>query len=67
MSETYYAGKMPILALRGLTVFPEQTVHFDVGRKKSVLALERAMKADQKILLIPQKDMLVDDPKLIDL
>ena len=67
MTETYYAGKLPILALRGLAVFPDQTVHFDVGRKKSVLALEAAMKADQKILLIPQKDLLVDDPRLIDL
>ena len=67
MTETYYAGKMPILALRGLAVFPEQTVHFDVGRKKSVLALEAAMKQDQRILLIPQKDILVDDPKLVDL
>ena len=67
MTETIYAGKMPILALRGLAVFPEQTVHFDVGRKKSALALEAAMKADQTLLLIPQKDTLVDDPKLIDL
>ncbi len=67
MTETIYAGKMPILALRGLAVFPEQTVHFDVGRKKSVLALEAAMKADQTLLLIPQKDLLVDDPRLIDL
>jgi len=67
LTETYYAGKLPILALRGLAVFPNQTVHFDVGRKKSVLALEAAMKKDQKILLIPQKDLLVDDPKLIDL
>lgn len=67
MTETFYAGKMPILALRGLAVFPEQTVHFEVGRAKSVLALEAAMKQDQKILLIPQKDILVDDPKLADL
>ena len=67
MTETYYAGKLPILALRGLAVFPDQTVHFDVGRSKSVLALEAAMKQDQKILLIPQRDLLVDDPKLIDL
>ena len=65
--EIMYAGKMPILALRGLAVFPEQTVHFDVGRPKSVRALEAAMKQDQTLLLIPQKDMLVDDPKLIDL
>ena len=67
MTETIYAGTMPILALRGLVVFPEQTVHFDVGRKKSVLALEAAMKADQMLLLIPQKDLTVDDPMLADL
>ena len=67
MTETIYAGKMPILALRGLAIFPEQTVHFDVGRAKSVRALEAAMKQDQTLLLIPQKDILVDDPRLIDL
>ena len=67
MTETIYAGKMPILALRGLAVFPDQTIHFDVGRSKSVKALEAAMKQDQTLLLIPQKDILVDDPKLIDL
>lgn len=67
MTETLYAGKMPILALRGLAVFPDQTVHFDVGRPKSIKALEAAMKQDQTLFLIPQKDMMVDDPKLIDL
>lgn len=67
MTETYYAGKLPILALRGLAVFPDQTIHFDVGRSKSVRALEACMKQDQHILLIPQKDILVDDPKLVDL
>lgn len=65
--EKLYAGKLPILALRGLTVFPDQTVHFDVGRAKSILALEAAMKVDQTIFLVPQKDLLVDDPKLADL
>ena len=67
MSEMIYAGKMPILALRGLAVFPDQTVHFDVGRTKSIKALDAAMKQNQTLLLIPQKDILVDDPKLIDL
>ena len=67
MSEIIYAGKMPILALRGLAIFPDQTVHFDVGRAKSISALDAAMKQDQRILLIPQKDILVDDPKLVDL
>lgn len=67
MSETDYAGILPILALRGLVVFPDQTIHFDVGRPKSILALEAAMKKDQTLLLIPQKDLMVDDPKLADL
>ena len=62
MSEMIYAGKMPVLALRGLAVFPEQTVHFDVGRVKSALALEEAMKGDQMLLLIPQKNIVDDDP-----
>ena len=65
--EKLYAGKLPILAMRGMTVFPDQTVHFDVGRLKSVKALDAAMKADQNLLLIPQRDILVEDPKLADL
>jgi len=55
---------MPVLALRGMTVFPEQTVHFDVGRMKSALALEQAMKHDQVLYLVPQKDISQDDPGL---
>ena len=62
MSDMIYAGKMPVLALRGLAVFPEQTVHFDVGRVKSALALDEAMKGDQMLLLIPQKNIVEDDP-----
>ncbi len=64
MSETITAGVMPVLALRGLTVFPDQTVHFEVGRKKSILALEKAMEKDQILMLIPQKNIEVDDPGL---
>lgn len=67
MSEMMYARTMPVLALRGLAVFPEQTVHFEVGRSKSILALEAAMKQDQTLFLVPQKDLLKDDPKLNDL
>ena len=62
MSELITVGKMPILALRGLAVFPGQTVHFEVGRKKSVLALDEAMKGDQTLLLLPQRDISEDDP-----
>ena len=64
MSENSYVGTLPILALRGLAVFPDQTVHFEVGRKKSILALDEAMKNDQTLLLIPQRDITEDDPDL---
>ncbi len=64
MNEIIITSKMPVLALRGLTVFPEQTVHFDIGRVKSALALEQAMKTDQTLLLIPQKHINDDDPGL---
>lgn len=67
MSEVHLTDKMPVLALRGITVFPEQTLHFDIGRVKSALALESAMKADQTLLLVPQKNILDDDPGLADL
>ena len=63
MSEMIYAGNMPVLALRGLAIFPDQTVHFDVGRPKSALALEAAMKENQTLFLTPQKDIMVDDPQ----
>ena len=64
MSEQFISGRLPVLALRGLAVFPNQTVHFDVGRTKSALALEYAMKHDQILLLVPQKNILDDDPGL---
>ncbi len=67
MSEQFVSGKLPVLALRGIAIFPEHTVHFDIGRVKSALALEAAMKRDQTLLLIPQKDIMDDDPGLQEL
>lgn len=64
MNEIIITGRMPILALRGMTVFPDQTVHFDVGRMKSALALDSAMKKDQVLFLVPQKNISEDDPGL---
>ncbi len=64
MSENTTTVKMPILALRGMTVFPEQTVHFDIGRLKSAMALEEAMKGNQILYLAPQKNIMADDPDL---
>ncbi len=62
MSETLNLEQLPVLALRGLTVFPKQLVHFDVGREKSLKALDIAMKADQRIFLVTQRELDVHDP-----
>ncbi len=67
MSDIIVTGRMPVLALRGMTVFPEQTVHFDIGRIKSAMALENAMKKDQTLFLVPQKNISDDDPGVNDL
>ena len=48
--------KMPLIPLRGLVVFPNMVIHFDVGREKSILALEKAMMIDQQVFLVSQKN-----------
>ncbi len=53
---------LPVLALRGLVIFPEMMLQFDVGRKKSVLALEEAMGNNQLIFLVAQKDLSDNEP-----
>ena len=63
MSEVMTSQRLPFLALRGLNVFPNMTIHFDVGRKKSIRAVEEAMRGNQEIFLVTQKDIQVDDPK----
>ncbi len=55
---------MPVLALRGMMVFPHMVLTFDVGRAKSVAALEQAMLTDQHILLIAQRDADQEDPDM---
>ena len=64
MHEILKTDQMPVLALRGIVVFPRQTVHFDVARDKSVKALEKAMESDQILMLVPQRDILDEDPGL---
>ena len=58
---------LPMVALRGLAVLPEQVTHFDVSREKSVQAITQAMKKDQKIFLVMQKKVEVEEPKESDL
>ncbi len=58
---------IPIVPLRGLVVFPEMVLHFDVGRKKSVSAIKTAMRSGNKVFLVCQRDPSVDDPGIDDL
>lgn len=48
--------KVPAVALRGLTIFPDMVIHFDLSRDKSKAAIERAMTEDQTVFLVTQKD-----------
>lgn len=54
--------RLPLLPLRGLLVFPSMVLHLDVGREKSVKALEKAMNDDQMILLCSQSEVNIEDP-----
>ena len=54
--------RLPAIALRGLVVFPGNVIHFEVGRKKSVAAIEWAMNNNNAVFLTAQKDMDVEDP-----
>ncbi|ADF41499.1 MULTISPECIES: endopeptidase La [Priestia] len=58
---------MPLLPLRGLIVYPTMVLHLDVGRDKSVQALEKAMMDDHLVCLVSQKDMGIDEPTKEDL
>ena len=58
---------MPVLPLRDVVVYPHMVIPLFVGREKSIVALDLAMKADKRILLVAQKQADVDDPKAEDL
>ena len=55
--------ELPVVPLRGVVVFPESRVHFEITRKSSIQALRAAMKTDQEIFLVTQKDVLAEDPQ----
>jgi len=67
MQQTNLPAVMPALALRGLTIFPNMMLHFDVGREASIKALDESMTSGQPIFLVAQRDMAVEDPKEEDL
>jgi ATP-dependent Lon protease len=59
--------ELPLLPLKGVIVFPNMVLHLDVGRERSMKALDEAMSRDNKILLVTQKNANIEDPKTTDL
>jgi ATP-dependent Lon protease len=57
------ARHMPLIPLRGIVVYPHMILHFDVGRFKSIKAIEEAMLEEQLILLVAQRDPSIEDPE----
>lgn len=66
MAATNETLTVPLLPLRGLLVFPTMVLHLDVGRVKSVEALEQAMVEDHLIFLTTQKEISIDEPEATD-
>lgn len=54
--------ELPLIPLRGITIFPYMVLHFDVGREKSILALEKAMLEEQKVFLTAQRQAKTEEP-----
>jgi len=61
------ARHMPLIPLRGIVVYPHMILHFDVGRFKSIKAIEEAMLEEQLIFLVAQRDPSIEDPEPTDI
>ncbi len=59
--------RLPAIALRGLVVFPSNVIHFEVGREKSIAAIDAAIESGNSLFLVTQKDMDEDAPGIKDL
>lgn len=66
-NENRTVNTLPLIALRGLVMFPGMLLHFDAGREKSIAALNAAMAVNKEILLVAQNDIMDEDPKIDDL
>ena len=60
--EAKHTTRIPLLAMRGMVLFPQMVLHFDVGREKSILALNEAMNHDRMLFLSAQTDIRDEDP-----
>ena len=54
---------LPMIPLRGMTILPEMVVHFDISRKKSIEAVQEAMVGDQRIFLVTQREVEIEEPQ----
>ena len=64
---THNVVHLPAIALRGLVVFPNNIIHFEVGRAKSIAAIEAAMRGNSSVFLVAQKETDVEEPAAGDL
>lgn len=58
---------LPLLALRGVVIFPECVITLDAGREKSIAAVEAAMKGDRRLFAVAQRDSMMNHPRIDDL
>ncbi|NTW71111.1 MAG: endopeptidase La [Eubacteriaceae bacterium] len=61
------SNRLPLIPLRGLSVYPDTVIHFDVGREKSIKAIDAAMTDNQEVVLVAQIDLDVDSPQQEDI
>lgn len=66
-SETGLIENLPLMAIRGITAFPEIVINFDVERQSSIAAVNAACRRDRQIFLVAQKDILKEKPERDDL
>ena len=55
---------LPFIAVRGLVVFPNTTLYIDIGRERSLSALQRAMMLDQRVVMVTQRDISLEEPTI---
>ena len=66
-NKTTITTSLPVLAMRGVVVFPKMTLHFDVGRQKSIAAIRAALNISGEIFLAAQLDAEIENPEFSDL
>ena len=67
MSQSNEIQNIPVVAMRGVVIFPKMVMHFDVARTASMNAIYAAAESDRKVFLVAQKDVFVEEPKEADL